>query len=69
MESTFHDVHHHQYGGRSAHEDEECNEAPYHAATGHERSQNLVEEDLSQLRVSKGESPQSQVRSSVGNCS
>jgi len=67
METTLHDVHHQQNGGSSAHEDEESNEASHHAATGHDRGQHLIEEDLSQLRVSKGQSPKSQVRCSVGN--
>jgi len=69
VKATFHDVHHHQYSSGSAHENEEGDKASSYTSTRHKGYKYLIEENFSQLRVSKRQSPQSQVRGSVGNCS
>merc|ERR1719272_2299614 len=72
MKSALHDIHHHQdghsHGPEGEPHDEGADDSTDKALIGTpSQGETLFEEDSSELRVSKGESPQSEVRGSVGD--
>jgi hypothetical protein len=73
VESALHDIHHHQDSHSNAPEGEPeqegFNDCPGEAGTSPSFGETLLEEHFTQLGMSEGESPQSEVRGSVRDSS
>ena len=67
VQCALQQVHAHEHEDGRTHEDEEAEEHRDHGATLEARNEAVIEEHLGELGVSKGQSPQTKVRSSVGD--
>mmetsp|Transcript_35722 Transcript_35722/g.47000 ORF Transcript_35722/g.47000 Transcript_35722/m.47000 type:complete len:202 (-) Transcript_35722:685-1290(-) len=68
VQEALHDVHDHEHTESGANEHEEAHEHEKHVARFEARHHGAVVEHLSQLRVSQGQGPQTQVGGRVRDC-